>query len=139
LNKKIPLKPANRHFTLFESITLPIRIPYDRFAQYLLDYKYLVCNTINKLTYCSQRPTLVAVRRQILLHVQRTQRFIMCRHSCANRVYTFRWQVLTDSAVGSFCSTAIHRFSIAMERLGYITSHHQVELHCTAQTTTNTS
>jgi hypothetical protein len=36
----IPLKPANRHFTRFEMITLTVRISSDIFAKYLLNFKY---------------------------------------------------------------------------------------------------
>ena len=36
----IPLKPANRHFTLFKIITLPIPISADKYVQYSLDYTY---------------------------------------------------------------------------------------------------
>ena len=37
----VPLKPENRQFTLFKTITLQIRISSDKYVQYLLDYTYL--------------------------------------------------------------------------------------------------
>jgi hypothetical protein len=37
----IPLKPANRYFTLFKIITLPVRVFSDKFVQYSVDYSYI--------------------------------------------------------------------------------------------------
>jgi hypothetical protein len=37
----IPLKPANRYFTLFKIITLPVRVSSDKFVQYSVDYSYI--------------------------------------------------------------------------------------------------
>jgi hypothetical protein len=34
----IPLKPANRYFTLFKIITLTVRLSSDKFVQYSVDY-----------------------------------------------------------------------------------------------------
>jgi len=36
----IPLKSANRHFTLFKVITVPTLISPDKFAQYIVDFSY---------------------------------------------------------------------------------------------------
>jgi hypothetical protein len=37
----VPLKPANRHFTLFKIIALPICISSDKYVQYVIDHSYL--------------------------------------------------------------------------------------------------
>ena len=37
----IPLKPANRDFTLFRIIALPVRVSYDKFVHYSVDYSYI--------------------------------------------------------------------------------------------------
>jgi hypothetical protein len=131
----IPLKPANRQFTLFEIITLPVRVSSDRFAQYSLDYMYFGLQH-NQQTYilltetdssrCKKSNFATCPADTAIYHVHT----FMC-----NPVYTFRQPVLTEYVAGSFCSTTINRFSIAMERVSYITSHHHVKLHCTAPTT----
>ena len=36
----VPLKSANRHFTLFRIVTLPTQITSDKFAQFQVDYDY---------------------------------------------------------------------------------------------------
>jgi len=36
----VPLKSANRYFTLFKVITLPTLVSSDKFAQYVVDYSY---------------------------------------------------------------------------------------------------
>ena len=36
----VPLQTANRHFTLFRAITLPIRVTFDKFIQYSVDFEY---------------------------------------------------------------------------------------------------
>jgi len=37
----VPLKSANRYFTLFKVISLPTRASFDKFVQYSVDYSYL--------------------------------------------------------------------------------------------------
>jgi len=36
----VPLQTANRHFTLFMAITLPVRVTSDKFIQYFIDFEY---------------------------------------------------------------------------------------------------
>ena len=36
----VPLQSADRHYTLFRIITLPIRVTSDKFIQYCVDYTY---------------------------------------------------------------------------------------------------
>ena len=36
----IPLQTANCHFTLFRTITLPVRVTFDKFIQYSVDFMY---------------------------------------------------------------------------------------------------
>jgi hypothetical protein len=38
---RVPLKPANRHFTLFRIITFPIRFSSDKYVQYVVEHAYL--------------------------------------------------------------------------------------------------
>ena len=37
----VPLQSADRHYTLFRIITLPIRVTSDKFIQYFVDYAYI--------------------------------------------------------------------------------------------------
>ena len=37
----VPLQSADRHYTLFRIITLPIRVTSDKFIQYFVDYTYI--------------------------------------------------------------------------------------------------
>ena len=36
----VPLQTANRHFTQFRAITLPVRVTSDKFIQYAVDFEY---------------------------------------------------------------------------------------------------
>jgi hypothetical protein len=36
----IPLQTANRHFTLFKAITLPVRVTFDNFIHYFVNFEY---------------------------------------------------------------------------------------------------
>jgi len=40
LTLNVPLQTANRHFTLFRAITLPVRVTPDKFIQYFVDFEY---------------------------------------------------------------------------------------------------
>ena len=46
----IPLKSANRHFTLFKVIILPSLVFSDKFAKYIVDYSFLDYKSVNVLT-----------------------------------------------------------------------------------------
>ena len=55
LNLNVLLKTASRYFVLHNIIALPARISDNKFAQYLLDFPYLVLDNIQATISCLQK------------------------------------------------------------------------------------
>jgi hypothetical protein len=69
----IPLKSANRYFSLFRIMTLPTYVAPDKFVQIQTMY-ILVYNAVNEATSCFQKPMLTVAKEATLQYVRQIRR-----------------------------------------------------------------
>jgi hypothetical protein len=131
----VPLKPANRHFTLFKIIALPIRISSDKYFQYVIDHSYLGVQhsqqayvLLTETDFNRKKSSFTVCPADIAVYQAQA---LMC-----DLVYISRKQILTIYVDDNSFSTKTRHFYIVTDRYGYFISQQGISLLCTAPEST---
>jgi hypothetical protein len=107
LTLNVSLQTAERHYTLFGLITLPIRVTSDTFVWYFVITHISDYNTINRLTCCSQNQVLADATKAVLLLAKPTSQFTIIKLINVNQVSFSKQKVLTNCVEGHSWYTKI--------------------------------